>query len=77
MHEFTYAHAIHQVTGRVWQLPGFIVPPYCFIGSHAQKVMKSPSSMGVGTLAFEIVGGSLYKWHAFTHFVDLRTEEIL
>ena len=76
-HEFTYAHAIHQVMGNVWELPGFIVPPYCFIGSHAQKVMNSPSSMGVGTLALELVNGKLLEWHAFTHYVDLRTQEIL
>lgn len=76
-HEYTYAHAVHQVNGQVWQLPGYIVPPYCFIGSHAQKVMNSPSSMGVGTLAFEILDGRLYQAHAFTHWVDLRTEEIL
>jgi hypothetical protein len=76
-HEFTYAHAIHQTSGQVWQMPAFIVPPYCFIGSHAQKVMSSPSSMGVGTLAFEILDGKLYNWHAFTHYVDLRTEEVM
>ena len=76
-HEFTYAHAIHQVNGRVWELPGFIVPPQCFIGSHAQKVMNSPSTMGVGTLALELINGKLYQWHALTHYVDLRTEEVL
>jgi len=76
-HEFTYAHAIHQVNGQVWQLPGFIVPPQCFIGSHAQKVMNSPSTMGVGTLALELINGKLYQWHALTHYVDLRTEEVL
>jgi hypothetical protein len=76
-HEFTYAHAIHQVQGAVWQLPAFIVPPYCFIGSHAQKATNSPSFMGVGTLALELINGRLLDWHAFTHYVDLRTEEIL
>jgi hypothetical protein len=76
-HEFTYAHAVHQVNGRVWQLPAFIVPPQCFIGSHAQKAVNSPSSMGVGTLALEIMNGKLHDWHAFTHYVDLRTEELL
>lgn len=76
-HEYTYGHAIHQVKGTIWKLPGFIVPPYCFIGSHAQKATNSPSSMGVGTLALELVNGKLLEEHAFTHFVDLRTEEIL
>lgn len=76
-HEFTYAHAVHQVNGHVWELPGFIVPPYCFIGSHAQKVMNSPSSMGVGTLALELVDGKLLQYHPFTHYVDLRTQEVL
>lgn len=76
-HEFTAAHALHQVNGRVWRLPAFIVPPYCFIGSHAQKVMSSPSMMGVGTLAFEILDGKLYGEHYFTHYVDLRTEEVI
>lgn len=76
-HEFTYAHAIHQVNGEVWQLPGFIVPPYCFIGDHAQKAINSPSSMGVGTLAFELIDGKLLDWYPFTHYVDLRTEEVL
>lgn len=76
-HEFTAAHALHQVKGNVWKLPAFIVPPYCFIGSHAQKVMNSPSMMGVGTMAFEVINGKLYDWHAFTHYVDLRTEEVI
>lgn len=76
-HEYTYAHAIHQVNGNIWELPAFIVPPQCFIGSHAQKVIKSPSRMGVGTLALELINGKLYDRHAFTHFVDLRTEEVL
>lgn len=76
-HEYTYAHAVHQVMGQLWQLPGFIVPPYCFIGSHGQKVINSPSSMGVGTLAFELINGKLYEVHPFTHWVDLRTEEVL
>jgi hypothetical protein len=76
-HEFTYAHAIHQVMGEVWQLPAFIVPPYCFIGSHAQKAANSPSSMGVGVIALELINGKLLDWHAFTHYVDLRTQEVL
>jgi hypothetical protein len=76
-HEFTYAHAIHQVGGHIWKLPGFIVPPYCFIGSHAQKAVNSPSSMGVGTLALELVDGKLLDFYPFTHYVDLRTEEVL
>lgn len=76
-HEFTTAHALHQVMGKVWHLPGYIVPPYCFIGSHGQKAVNSPSSMGVGTLAFEIVDGKLLETHAFTHWIDLRTEELL
>lgn len=74
-HEFIYRRAVHQVKDRIWELPGFIVPPYCFIGSHAQKVVKSPSYMGVGMLAFEIINGSLYKFHPFMHYVDLRTRE--
>lgn len=76
-HEFTPAHALYHRHGKVWHLPGYIVPPYCFIGSHAQKVENSPSSMGVGTLAFEIIDGKIHELHALTHYVDLRTEEIL
>lgn len=76
-HEFTKGLGKHQVRGQVWELPGFIVPPYCFIGDHAQKVGNSPSSMGVGTLALEVIDGELYKWHPFTHYVDLRTEEVI
>lgn len=76
-HEFIYRRAIHQVKDQIWELPGFISPPYCFIGSHAQKVMNSPSFMGVGVLALEILDGKLYQWHPFTHYVDLRTREML
>lgn len=74
-HEFIYRRAIHQTRENVWEMPAFITPPYCFIGSHAQKVMNSPASMGVGVLAFEILNGKLYDWHRFTHYVDLRTRE--
>lgn len=76
-HEYTVAHALHQVNGQVWELPGYIVPPYCFIGSHANKAMNSPSGMGVGTLAFELINGKLYQRHEFIHWVDLRTKEVL
>lgn len=76
-HEFTYKRPVYQIDSDVWELPAFIVPPYCFIGSHAQKAMNSPSSMGVGTLALELINGSLFKWYPFTHYVDLRTEEVL
>jgi len=74
-HEFTYRRAIHQVRHKIWELPGFITPPYCFIGSHAQKVMNSPSFMGVGLLALEIINGKLHNYHPFTHYVDLRAKE--
>lgn len=74
-HEFTYRRVIHQVKNKIWDMPGFITPPYCFIGSHAQKVMNSPSFMGVGMLALEIVNGRLFDFHPFTHFVDLRARE--
>lgn len=76
-HEFIYARAIHQVKDRIWDLPGFICPPFCFIGSHAQKVMNSPSYMGVGLLALEIINGKLYDWHPFNHYVDLRAKEVV
>jgi hypothetical protein len=75
-HEFTYRRAIHQVRGRIWELPAFITPPMCFIGSHAQKVMNSPSYMGVGVLALEVINGKLHAFHPFTNYVDLRTREI-
>lgn len=76
-HEFIYRRAIHQVKNRIWELPGFITPPYCFIGSHAQKVMNSPSFMGVGMLALEIIDGKLLDYHPFTHYVDLRAREVV
>lgn len=74
-HEFTYCRPIHQVKNKIWEMPAFITPPYCFIGSHAQKVMNSPSFMGVGMLALEVVNGKLHDFHPFTHFVDLRAKE--
>jgi hypothetical protein len=74
-HEFTYCRPIHQVKNKMWEMPAFITPPYCFIGSHAQKVMNSPSFMGVGMLALEIINGKLHDFHPFTHFVDLRAKE--
>jgi hypothetical protein len=76
-HEFTPGFALHHLDGKVWELPGYIVPPQCFIGDHAQKVGNSPSSMGVGTLAFELIDGRLYQKHYFTHYVDLRTEDVI
>jgi hypothetical protein len=74
-HDFTYRRAIHQVRGKIWDMPAFINPPMSFIGSHALKVTNSPSSMGVGMVAYEIVNGKLYDWHAFTNYVDLRRKE--
>jgi hypothetical protein len=76
-HEFIYRRPIHQVKNRVWEMPSFISPPYCFIGDHAQKVMNSPSWMGVGMLALEVINGKLHDWHPFTHFVDLRAREVV
>lgn len=76
-HTFIYRRAIHQVKNLIWELPGFITPPYCFIGSHAEKTENSPSFMGVGILALEVINGKLLQYHPFTHFVDLRTEEVL
>lgn len=76
-HEFTYRRAVHQAKNKIWELPGFITPPYCFIGSHAQKVMNSPSFMGVGLLTLEIINGKLHDYHPFTHFVDLRAKEVV
>lgn len=76
-HEFIWRPIVHQVMNRIWKANGFITPPYCFIGSHAQKVMNSPSFMGVGLLALEIVNGKLLDFHPFTHFVDLRAREIV
>jgi hypothetical protein len=76
-HEFIYRRAIHQVKDKIWDMLCMITPPMCFIDSYATKVVNSPSSMGVGMLALEIINGQLYKWHPFTHFVDLRTREIV
>jgi hypothetical protein len=76
-HEFIYRPVTHQTKNKIWKADGFITPPYCFIGSHAQKVMNSPSFMGVGILALEVLDGKLYQWHPFTHYVDLRTMEVL
>ena len=75
-HEFTAAHALYQVNGAVWQLPGYITPPMCYIGSHTQKVMNSPSRMGVGLLAFEIVNGKILQTIPMVHTIDLRTQEV-
>lgn len=74
-HEFIYRRAIHQVRDRIWELPAFISPPYCFIGGHAQKVCSSPSYMGVGVLALEVINGKLFDYHPFTHYIDLRVRE--
>ena len=76
-HEFILRRAVHQTSNKIWETAGFITPPYCFIGSHAQKVMNSPTFMGVGTLALEVLDGRLIGHHPFTHFVDLLTKEIL
>jgi hypothetical protein len=76
-HEFTYTRAIHQTNGVIWDMPAWITYPYCFIGSHAQKVIRSPGHMGVGTLALELINGKLYDWHNFGHWMDLRVRESL
>lgn len=76
-HEFIYRPVVNQVKNRIWKADGFITPPYCFIGDHAQKATNSPSFMGVGMLALEIVNGKLLDFHPFTHFVDLRTREVV
>ena len=75
-HEFTPAHALSIVGDKFWQLPGYITPPMCFIGSHAQKVMMSPSRMSVGLLAFEIVNGKILQTLPMLHTIDLRTQEV-
>jgi len=76
-HEFIYRRPIHQVRGKVWEMPAFITPPYCFIGEHAVQVCQSPSFMGVGMLALEVFNGKLHDFHPFTHFVDLRAREVV
>lgn len=76
-HEFIYRRTIHQVKDKIWEMPAFITPPMCFIDSYATKVVNSPSFMGVGMLALEILDGRLHQWYPFTHYVDLRTREIV
>lgn len=76
-HEYTPRPATVQAGGKVWRCDACITPPECFIGSHAQKVCESPSSMSVGMLAFEILDGRLLETHPFIHTIDLRTREIL
>ena len=76
-HEFIYRRVVHQVRHKIWDVPAFINPPMCFIGSHALKTVNSPSSMGVGVIAYEIINGKLYDWHPFTNHVDLRTREVV
>jgi len=75
MHALTYGRAIHQAGGQVWELPGWITAPYCFIGQYAQQVGRSPGGMMVGMLAFEIVDGRLIGTHPFSHVIDLRVTE--
>lgn len=76
-HEFTWRPVGWQVGNKTWKMDTFITPPYCFIGSHAQKVVKSPSRMSVGLLALEVVNGKLLDFHPFLHTVDLRVKEII
>jgi len=76
-HQFTYRPVIHQVRNKMWESKVFITPPMCFIGSHALKVMNSPSYMGVGVLALEIINGKIHAWYPFNNYVDLRTKEIV
>lgn len=76
-HEFVAAHATRVVGDKLWELPAYIAPPYCFIGAHAIKACKSPTRMSVGVLAFEIINGRLMKTYPFLHTVDLRTKEVL
>lgn len=76
-HQYTVGYAKHQIKDKVWFLPGFITSPMCFIGAHAQKTENSPSFMGVGMLALEIVNGKLLDSYPFTNYIDLRTREIV
>lgn len=75
MHSLTYRRSIHQVGNRIWELPGWITAPYCFIGAHAQQAARSPGGMAVGMLALEIQNGKIFDWHPFAHSVDLRIRE--
>lgn len=74
-HTYTIAHAIYQVGGQAWELPGIITPPMCFIGSHAQKVERSPSHMSVGMVAIELINGKMVSKMPLIHTIDLRTME--
>ena len=74
-HTFTVGRAIYQTGGQAWELPGYITPPMCFIGSHAQKVERSPSHMSVGMVAFELINGRLTQTLPFLHTIDLRSME--
>ena len=72
-HEFTYGLAKHQIDEHIYKAEGYIIPPMCFIGAHAQKVIKSPDRMSLGMMALEIVNGKLLDAHHFIHSIDLRT----
>ena len=76
-HEPIYTRGVHQTGGRVWRTDAFITPPFCFIGSHAQKVIRSPGRMSVGMVALEVVNGKLLDWHFFLRTIDLRVREIV
>lgn len=66
-----------QSGGQVWELPGWISGPYCFIGGHGQQAAKSPGGMTISMMAFEIVDGRLLETHQFTRSVDLRVKEAI
>jgi len=76
-HELTRATAEYQVGGNYWQLPGIVTPPLCFIDDHATKVMNSPTRMGLGIVALEVINGKLLDAHTFTRYIDLRILEVV
>lgn len=75
-HTFTYGNAFHQIDSRIYKAEGYIIPPFCFIGAHAQKVIRSPGRMSIGLIALEIVNGKLLDTHVFLHTLDLRVREV-
>lgn len=54
-----------------------IVPSYCLVDDYARKIGRSPSSVTIGMVAYEIVDGRLVAQHAFRRTIDFRTQEVL
>jgi hypothetical protein len=63
--------------GQTYTTLARICPSYSYIDDHARKVVKSPSKLTVGMLAFELVDGKVKSEHEFLSSIDLRRKEVL